>query len=481
MESPTNSISEMTTWAHLKPLVKVRLRMLWTHLRRCFGWRLNLIKPTSHESNLFDNAGIENPTLRSYLSWRRSQMLCSVPVLMSAALTGLSAVVESNKLTDKGNFVYNLPNIANFVLLIAVLGAIGYPRGKLRMWPKWRMSSKIIRVGFIVSFILPIIPAIIPLRYLASDSYQVAAFAFDDNDSIPEILLKSQNAHSTIRVGIDNFISTLPVLISFPSALLAGSLRIRGLLPDSSLSSWILTTTAPFISIVILAAAILIIQFVGDATLMLGVFFRCAAPWLYVVRRGLYVKEASEEREKKVNFNQTIILISNLIGLGLIIYWMFTQDFLKSEEATNYAKFILEVWGRVLATTVVFTDMLLRMTLTNWKVEKSVRGMDDLYESIERGIRKNASLEANVTMNSNEDDTTLAAFSESHEKLEQNGAIASDPLSNNVGKTLGSPVQGKGKTKAVISQHTKALDPEESTSGFDDSIRPTPYSNLILH
>ena len=98
---------------------------------------------------------------------------------------------------------------------------------------------------------------------------------------------------------------------------------------------------------------------------MLGVFFRCTAPWLYVVRRELYVKEASEERGKKVNFNQMIILITNLTGLGLIIYWMFTQDFLKSEEATNYAKFILEVWGRVFATTVVFTDMLLRMTLSN--------------------------------------------------------------------------------------------------------------------
>ena len=97
-------------------------------------------------------------------------------------------------------------------------------------------------------------------------------------------------------------------------------------------------------------------------------------------------------------------------------------------------------------------------------MEKSVRSMDDLYESIERGIRKNASLEADITVNSNEADTTLAAFSESQEELDQNGTIASDPLSNNVGKTLGSPKQGKGKTDAAKIQHIKASDDEESTS-----------------
>eukprot|EP00579_Thalassiosira_antarctica_P006097 CAMPEP_0201888952 /NCGR_PEP_ID=MMETSP0902-20130614/28809_1 /ASSEMBLY_ACC=CAM_ASM_000551 /TAXON_ID=420261 /ORGANISM="Thalassiosira antarctica, Strain CCMP982" /LENGTH=173 /DNA_ID=CAMNT_0048419365 /DNA_START=74 /DNA_END=594 /DNA_ORIENTATION=+ len=89
--------------------------------------------------------------------------------------------------------------------------------------------------------------------------------------------------------------------------------------------------------------------------------------------------------------------------------------------------------------------------------------MDDLYESIERGLRKNASLESDVSMNSNEADTTLAAFSESQEELIKMA------LSNNVGKTLGSPKQGKGKTDAAIIQHIKASDDEESTSTHPDS------------
>mmetsp|Transcript_43527 Transcript_43527/g.74283 ORF Transcript_43527/g.74283 Transcript_43527/m.74283 type:complete len:833 (-) Transcript_43527:173-2671(-) len=401
IKSPSDSTREISTQDHIKAI----LVMLWTHLRRCFGWRLNLIEPTAYETNLFENANIETTTLRSYLAWRRSQMLCSVPVLMSAAVTGLSKVDSSNERTEEGNFVYNLPNIANFILAIAVLGAIGVPTGKLRVWLKWRLSSKIMRIGFIISFILPLIPAIIPLQYLAKES----------GSSTEKVLRAVEGSQdSIILLGIKNFVSILPVLISFPSALLAGSLRIRGLLPHSSLSSWILVTTAPFLSIVNLAAATLIIQYVGDVTLLLGVFFRCLFPWLYVFRRALYVKEPNEDREKKLDRWQMIILITNLTGIGLIIYWIFTEEVMKTEELPSHLKFVLEIWGRILATTVVSTDMLLRMTITNWREGKSsCMEMDDVYKSIERIIGKEKSSDDNVSINSGGVPATTAAMSQS--------------------------------------------------------------------
>jgi len=420
--------TDMNSWAdrraNLLLIPRIRLIMFWTHLRRCFGWRLSLTQPTSHETNIFDIASISSPALRSYLAWRRSQLLCSVPVLMLAAATGLSRVNRIDNRSDKGNFVLNLPNVANCVLLFAVIGAIGIPKGKLRMWTKWRMSSKIIRIGFMIAFILPIIPAIIPLRFTFKDDISAVLDIPNNITPNPDLISQAQqqNAKKIVAVGVNNFVSTLPVLISFPSSLIGGSLRIRGLLPDSTLSSWILSTTAPFLSIITLAAASLIIQFFGDATLMCGVLFKCFSPWLYVIRRGLYVKSATEEREKKADTNGKIILITNLVGLGLITTWVYTQDSLMSEKTFVYARFILEAWGRILSSTVVFSDILLRMTMSNWRIEKSICTYD-LYESIEMDVRSKKSLEGDMTTNSRDAIDALAV-------LKQEGASSIEANTN---------------------------------------------------
>ena len=286
---------------------------------------------------------------------------------MSAAFTGLSEILvatgydssssslnDSSPLNDKGTFIHSLPNIASFILLVAVFAAIGLPTEKFRVWPKWKLSSTILQIGFIISFILPLIPAIIPLKYLtksSGDAFIAADDLANDQLSVSELQeaytsdVKSQILGAAIEnnPGIQNFVAALPVLLSFPTSLIAGSLRIRGLLPDSSLSSWILTTSAPFLSIVVLAAAIIIIQVVGDLTLMFGVFFQCITPWMYVFRRGLYVKAPSEGGEKKIDRNQQIILIMKLLSLALYISWAFTNDHLKSGNALSYTKFILEV------------------------------------------------------------------------------------------------------------------------------------------
>jgi len=211
-----------------------------------------------------------------------------------------------------------------------------------------------------------------------------------------------------------------------------GSLRIRGLLPESHLSSWVLTTTAPCVSIAMLAASILVIQILGDLILMFGVLFLCLSPWMYVFQRGLYVKASTEEGEKKVDRNQMMMLVMNLLGLVFCVTWACLpkeralgkefQNLLGEQKATTFAQFILEVWGRGLATTVVFTDILLRMTISNWRVEKGSRNMDDLHEGIEKYIRKNKSGEGddagmNLPFGSSDN---LDGVSESIERLDQN-------------------------------------------------------------
>ena len=67
-------------------------------------------------------------------------------------------------------------------------------------------------------------------------------------------------------------------------------------------------------------------------------------------------------------------------------------------EILEFVKLILEAWGRVLGSTVLFADVLLRMTITNWREEMALRSdtMDGKYRSMERTIWKNIELEPGV-------------------------------------------------------------------------------------
>jgi hypothetical protein len=310
-------------------------------------------------------------------------------------------------LTGSGNFVTNLPSIANIIILVAVVGAIGIPLGKCRVWSDWRLSSKIIRFGFIISFILPMIPALVPLKFLVNyplplDSeidfsvLDPAQFNREDTTLTESEEVEMARQALAWRIGLSNFIKFLPALISFPASLFGAALRIKGLLPKSSLSSWILTVAGPFLSLVILTAAILIIQFSGSFLLTLGVVFLSSGPWLNVFRRGLYVKAPDEETDKLIDCNQKISLVFKLAGWLLIICWAITiSPKFDAWKLLKSVKLVLEAWGRILGSTVVFTDVLLRMTVTNWSVEKSLRtkDLDDYYESIEQAIWKKIALE----------------------------------------------------------------------------------------
>ena len=398
--------------------IKSSTAKLWTHLQRCFMWRLILVEPTSFELKHLGEAEIHDPTLRSYVVWRRSQLLCAILPLVSSIITYFydhirnpGNVINPN-LNGWGNFVTNLSSIANIIILVAVVGAIGIPLGKFRVWSDWRLSSKIIRYGFIISFILPMIPAFVPLKFLAKDppppdseiDFSVLDPAQFNSEVFsliePEVVETASQTlvwrRLQLEIGLSNFIKFLPALISFPASLSGAALRIKGLLPKSSLSSWILTVAGPFLSLVILTAAMLIIQFSGSFLLTFGVVFLSTGPWLNVFRRGLYVKAPDEETDKLIDCNQKISLVFKLAGWLLVICWAATiSPKFDVRKFLKFVKLILEGWGRVLGSTVVFTDLLLRMTVTNWSVEKSLRteSLDDYYESIEKAIWKKIELE----------------------------------------------------------------------------------------
>ena len=75
----------------------------------------------------------------------------------------------------------------------------------------------------------------------------------------------------------DLYCNFLPIIISFPGGALRSALRICWLLPKSMLSRWILALTAPFYSILLCVALILVVvmQVAGNFLLFIGTLLLC--------------------------------------------------------------------------------------------------------------------------------------------------------------------------------------------------------------
>jgi hypothetical protein len=101
--------------------------------------------------------------------------------------------------------------------------------------------------------ILPIIPAFIPLKFhsreppLSDLDIDLSVLDPAQFSSIVTLLMDSEEDEVDkvakgkslqLKIGLFNFIKFLPALISFPASLFCASLRIKGLLPKSSLSNF---------------------------------------------------------------------------------------------------------------------------------------------------------------------------------------------------------------------------------------------------
>ena len=368
-----------------------------THLKRVINWRIVMLAPIPKESQLLDQNDVSNATFRSYLVWRRSMFLVAGPaIFLSAILAWVNFfqtyASDSQVLNGFGDFIYLLPPFASSVLCIVILVV-------LCRWTQWRQTARIYKVGWAFSFILPFLPAMFPITFILNAEYKTEEYMVDV-------------AIVKFSLAITYAMQLFPILITFPGGLARASLKIRGLLPESTLSSWILVITAPFQSVVFLMALVLLIQLAGNISLFVGTTFLFCAPWIYVLRRHLYVGVPTERREKLLDRTQFVIGLLVTLGGICFLIWAFTGNIggvkilgTGSQGALctygSLVQLIFEVVGRNLTTTVLFADVLLRMTATNWRQNRERRDadggkIDQLFRDMECSISSPKSNEARI-------------------------------------------------------------------------------------
>jgi hypothetical protein len=375
-----------------------------THFLRVFNWRLADLEPMPFETKALLQRNVTNTILQSFLVWRRSMLYIAIPVLFLNSLAALASDVEevimSEMLNDLGDLLYFLPSTASTILFIAATAALCY-------WAaSWRRSTRILRIGWVISFILPFVPAMVPINALLISCE-------DRNSNSTSVTESTANTTSTtsacdettqavyeLEVSIYEYqmattyaFQLFPIVAMFPWGMSRAALKIRGLLPQSMLSSWILVIMAPFQSVVFLLGLILLIQLGGNVWLFLGTVCFASAPWMFVGRRHFFLCTPTEESENQVD--RTMVWIGRLVKLGIIFY--FVGALLTPENALHL---LFEGIGRGLVSAVVFGDVLFRMTITNWRLEQDRRAynsngdaIDEVFGEIECSISKEISKE----------------------------------------------------------------------------------------
>jgi hypothetical protein len=290
-----------------------------THLSRAFMCQITQAVPNEKEVKVLSEQRMVDPTttphaaLQSYLVWRRSTFIVSIPFIFIGMILGIVDWIDA--LTNDANQeVFN--GFGKLLITIQSVDSVFLFAGVLAgliQWNQLTRSIQWVRWGFLISFIMPLIPALFPLEMIVKmDVYDAVTDA--DIVGIKVIL------------SMGYVLQLLPIIISFPGGAIRGALRTRWLLPESMLSGWILVMSAPFYSILLCAALIVVMQVAGNFLLFVGTLLVVAAPWVYVVKGSYFVRLWTDDTRIYAQRTQRVAGIASLIGYVIILIFAFTGD-----------------------------------------------------------------------------------------------------------------------------------------------------------
>lgn len=326
----------------------------------CLRWLLPVraVKPTAREQKKLETTST-NILFQKYSVWRRSSILTAIPgVIVSLAFNYLSLfendlIGSDSVLNYWGQFCFLFAESSQVFMLIGAIAA-------LLFWVKIHFSMRVLRIGWIIGTLAPFLPAFFPLEF----TYQrdVVSTLSDANKEIAGLIF-------AFRYAFQLF----PVVVTFPAGAIRASLRVRHMLPSSSIPGWVLIIAAPFYSIVVVVAFAILAQVAGDGFLLAGSFLIAVRPLIFLLRSDWLVEIRSEQLEAKI---RVLVIVSNILGIigaALLVVWAVDTLEYGTEEV---ARFVVETFSRFVATTVVFSDSLTMMAVQNRRIEHRRQELD---------------------------------------------------------------------------------------------------------
>ncbi len=372
------------------PARRARWRDTGLLLRRAFTWDLSRAAVSPAERERLLRRGVGPDTLQRYLVWRRSLLLAVVlPLAFSAALGTLNSLEDLEYLNLLGLAVTGVDLLALYALPLTALAAA-------LLWARPRLSYRVLVGGWAVGFVLPLLTSLLPLRWL-----------FDVPAEYGEAVTKAARAFIDFVAAFLYYFALMPTVLSLIPGALRACVRVKSLLPGSTLPGWLLVAGAPLYVLLVLVLFIAVNQVIGNLLLLAGVAVLLAAPLVYVARARLFIRPLTAERRPALARVQWAFLGCTFLGAALLVAYLLTKtlgpypllDIRKPLHLVGFDKstslvppwklvrFFIEYLGRTFFITVVAADLLLRATLASWRHEQAFAKTDEAADH-ERRMRE---------------------------------------------------------------------------------------------
>jgi hypothetical protein len=356
------------------------------------------IATTPDEEHRLTQAGYE-PIVKKYAVWRRAVLWVSVvPTGFAAlfALIDLLAMDENEKSywSAVGTILLFLQVFSLFALpAAAVVAALAYDR--------LSKSTRMVLIGGVISIGVPLVIAFMPSGLLL------------DPKPRPEETVASVEARKQVfamSLGIMFYLTLMPMVLSLLPAVSRGCVRVKAFLPESLAPGWGLIASIPVFVLLSLATFVVIYHFASNFFLLLGLILWLGAPLLYLGKFKLLTRPITESQDMQaLAKTQVYVLAAMGAGILLILIYLFTAKFAGQPLLGTSKEAHLRIWsldlhriwieylGRSLFLTVLFADLVVRMSVMVWREERAFAGsgpaanfdrsMSGLGEAIEaRGI-----------------------------------------------------------------------------------------------
>ncbi|HZY89790.1 MAG TPA: hypothetical protein VFE78_33520, partial [Gemmataceae bacterium] len=277
-------------------------------LRRAFAWDLSGAAVSPIELDRLVRRGVAQDTLQRYLVWRRSLLLAVVlPLVFSASLQTLNELEDLEALNWLGDAVVCLDLLAAYLLPATALAA-----GLL--WSRPRLSYRLLLAGWAVGFAVPILTALLPLRWLLVIPTEYGEF-----------VTRAARVGTDVVAGVLYYFALMPTVLSLIPGGLRACVRIKSLLPGSTLPGWFLVAGAPLYVLLVLVLFVAVNQVIGNLLLLAGVALLLSAPLIYLARAPLFVRPLPAAGRAALSRVQWAYLGCTFLGAALLVAYLLTK------------------------------------------------------------------------------------------------------------------------------------------------------------
>lgn len=369
------------------------VRLGWFRwMRRAFSWELRTLPVSEHERTSLIQKEIVDEPLHRYAAWRRSVLIVIlIPTLLSAILHTIGLVMQGRQ---ELNIIGHILSWSNTLIMWAVPVTAGLA---LLYWTRLKQSQYILQLGWIVTFILPFLIALVPYQLRLDQVHRV----HPDPTAQREIILVN------LLHGLHVTLILLPTALAILPGVVRACLRIKTLLPATILPGWFLMMAPPFYLLLMVIALIVLTQVAESPMLLAGMVLFIGSPMIYLSRADLFVRPLGTEDAAQIRRVHFWVSMASLAGVATLAYFAFTQEIgglhlfgidsqtsliwlyqnramlhLNPGEALarstsifsmgdiRFSQVIVQYCGQSLFMTAVFADALVRMSLSIWSQEK---------------------------------------------------------------------------------------------------------------